>query len=378
MLFRSSLYLFVAVIISTSAYAQQLNPMTGGYDPIPPDPVLPAALSPVGRGGPAGIDCDSTVFYTVTNDQIRAFTLVNGVISGYTVTLSGLGGFYLNLALANNLNGGSFTPTFYTDNAIGFYSPAYYDGAGLTVVNNATHPNRLYNAGANGDFLYYQGYLNSSLREIVRYDGNTLNVIYTTPLGTTIGVADLAVDDNGNVYVVTSPGGSMADNILVISPTGQVLQQYPFSYSVLHAYGCFLMNGVLYLGLGESNPTSPNTLLPITFSGGTATAGAPIPFQNDSYLDMANCGQARQGCPELTFDLTVSVTKTGLSTGAVRATVSGGTAPYQYSLDNVNFQGSNQFSNLGAGTYTLYVTDAGNCTGQTTFVIEDANCCGIR
>ena len=40
---------------------------------------------------------------------------------------------------------------------------------------------------------------------------------------------------------------------------------------------------------------------------------------------------------------------------------SGGTGSYQYSIDGVNFQNENIFSNLVNGDYTLYIRDANNC-----------------
>ncbi len=48
--------------------------------------------------------------------------------------------------------------------------------------------------------------------------------------------------------------------------------------------------------------------------------------------------------------------------GSIIITASGGTAPYQYSLDNgTTFQSSNVFNNLPGGPYTLLVKDANNC-----------------
>ena len=42
--------------------------------------------------------------------------------------------------------------------------------------------------------------------------------------------------------------------------------------------------------------------------------------------------------------------------------VAGGTPPYEYSLDNINWQTSNVFTNLPRGTYTVYVRDKYSCT----------------
>ncbi|WAC02213.1 hypothetical protein N7U66_21085 [Lacinutrix neustonica] len=40
----------------------------------------------------------------------------------------------------------------------------------------------------------------------------------------------------------------------------------------------------------------------------------------------------------------------------------GGLSPYSYSIDGVTFQGSNTFTGLTAGTYTITVQDANSCT----------------
>ncbi|WP_452224474.1 T9SS type B sorting domain-containing protein [Lacinutrix chionoecetis] len=54
--------------------------------------------------------------------------------------------------------------------------------------------------------------------------------------------------------------------------------------------------------------------------------------------------------------------------------VSGGTVPYQYSIDGITFQTSNIFSGLTAGTYTIIVQDASNCTIATNDItIEPLN-----
>lgn len=49
--------------------------------------------------------------------------------------------------------------------------------------------------------------------------------------------------------------------------------------------------------------------------------------------------------------------------GKITVTASGGTTPYQYSIDNgANFQAGNVFSGLAAGTYQIVVKDANGCT----------------
>lgn len=52
-------------------------------------------------------------------------------------------------------------------------------------------------------------------------------------------------------------------------------------------------------------------------------------------------------------------------------TATGGYEPYQYSIDGINFQLSNVFTGLTAGTYTVTVNDANGCSYQTTVTISE-------
>jgi hypothetical protein len=72
--------------------------------------------------------------------------------------------------------------------------------------------------------------------------------------------------------------------------------------------------------------------------------------------------------------ITASATNTSVScnsgsNGTITVTASGGTAPYTYSSNGTTFQASNSFTGLTAGTYTLTVKDANNCTQTTTTTI---------
>lgn len=50
-----------------------------------------------------------------------------------------------------------------------------------------------------------------------------------------------------------------------------------------------------------------------------------------------------------------------ISNSSIIVNIVGGTPPYQYSLDNVNWQNSNEFKNITRGEYTIYVKDAYQC-----------------
>ena len=55
--------------------------------------------------------------------------------------------------------------------------------------------------------------------------------------------------------------------------------------------------------------------------------------------------------------------------GQITASVTGGTSPYQFSINGGAFQASNTFTGLTAGTYSLAVQDAKNCTTTLPNVI---------
>ncbi|MDF2437818.1 MAG: hypothetical protein K0Q95_2194 [Bacteroidota bacterium] len=84
-------------------------------------------------------------------------------------------------------------------------------------------------------------------------------------------------------------------------------------------------------------------------------------------------------CPPLTVTPSsqVNVSCFGQSTGSFSVSTSGGASPYDYTLMNgattvatfANVAGSQAFSNLAAGTYTLNVLDNSGCPGTTTITI---------
>ncbi len=87
------------------------------------------------------------------------------------------------------------------------------------------------------------------------------------------------------------------------------------------------------------------------------------------------------GCMETTTatvlvnTLVVSASQTqdidcfGGNDGEITANVSGGSMPFEYSLDGVNFQSSNVFQNLAAGTYFITVKDADGFTQATSIIL---------
>jgi gliding motility-associated-like protein len=61
----------------------------------------------------------------------------------------------------------------------------------------------------------------------------------------------------------------------------------------------------------------------------------------------------------------------GADDGSIDVQGSGGTAPYSYSLDGINFSTTNNFTNLAAANYTLTVRDSLNCSNTLTLTLTE-------
>lgn len=126
---------------------------------------------------------------------------------------------------------------------------------------------------------------------------------------------------------------------------------------------------------GASNGTttaSPTGLAPFTYSwtGGqtsqTAT-GLPAGSYTVNLTDASGCTASSLVTITQPTALTGTLTGTNVSCngncdGAISVTASGGSAPYQYSLNGGSYQPGNSFSALCAGSYNVVVKDANNCT----------------
>ncbi|MCZ2140181.1 MAG: gliding motility-associated C-terminal domain-containing protein [Bacteroidia bacterium] len=158
-------------------------------------------------------------------------------------------------------------------------------------------------------------------------------------------------------------------------------------------YMNFVTIGINHVSCKFGNDASINMgviggLSPYLFSINAVPNGNSGLFQNLSVGAYTIQVTDNIGCQEDTViniteplqPLSATVTSTspnsckGDSVGSMTASASGGTAPYTYSLDGVNFQVSNVFNGLQSGTHTLYVKDSKGCIDDTTFIItEPAN-----
>ncbi len=276
------LILLVTSLFQKRLFAQ-LDPFTNSYDEIKKDSFIPIAA--VDHSQSTGINCNSTRFFSLNYNatRIEEFSIsgINAVFQ--TVVANGANS---NVAFCNNIDGGSFTPTFYSSNASN--QPTYYNGTGWTTIT--TPPSTLFNYGGFGNDLVFIQTITYN-RNIIKYNGTSYNTIYTSPMPRFIGSADLAVDYAGNIYFVSCPDSStwLSDSLIVISQTGSRVASYPFVKDCHNIYGSFLLNGTYYLGLGPGNST-PNKLMPISLYTGAAVVGSYISMPSSANSsDLASC-----------------------------------------------------------------------------------------
>jgi uncharacterized protein (DUF2141 family) len=80
----------------------------------------------------------------------------------------------------------------------------------------------------------------------------------------------------------------------------------------------------------------------------------------------------------VTSNQTAVITCNGNANAALTISATGGQAVYSYSINGTNYQASNVFNNLSAGTYTLYAQDANGCIGNTSFTITQPAAIGVN
>lgn len=139
---------------------------------------------------------------------------------------------------------------------------------------------------------------------------------------------------------------------------------------------------------GSVTITPAGGAAPFTWSldGGAPQPGAaPFTFSNlsagahtVSVTDAAGCVTGNINVtipagPQLTTSVTATpVLCNGGNTGIITVAVPViGTPPYEYSLDNINWQASNIFTGLTANTYTVYYRESNGCQGQQQVTVNE-------
>ncbi len=140
--------------------------------------------------------------------------------------------------------------------------------------------------------------------------------------------------------------GGTNDGSISLNVTGDG----PFTYSWSGGYPGFApgnVSSVTNLPIGYYNVT-------VTDANFNTTTINGIHVQNAFLVYVTNNGSISSGCA---------------NTGSIILYGNAGVQPYTYSIDGTNYQASNTFTDLAAGTYTGYVKDAAGCVGTKPNIV---------
>lgn len=143
------------------------------------------------------------------------------------------------------------------------------------------------------------------------------------------------------------------------------------------AFGCAFppgcaVNVTSWVSFTTGTTITPSGTYPILFIDGNGDS-----LQITSLSSLPNCSEV---CPQLTVTSSNIVHNPcfGQSVGSFNASTSGGISPWDYTLVNgggttvatfTDVTGTQSFTSLPAGTYTLNVLDSNNCPGSTMVTI---------
>jgi gliding motility-associated-like protein len=176
--------------------------------------------------------------------------------------------------------------------------------------------------------------------------GGTYTINVTDAIGCTGSTAITITQGTGvTATIATTPTSCSGINngTITVTPGGG---NFPYQYSL---NGGPLQSSNVFNGLAAGN----YTIRVFDVNG-----------CNSSYPVTINPGAALNAIISKT-----NVSCNGAADGTITVTVTSGTQPFQYSLDNVTWFTSNIFTGLTAGTYTGYYRDNNACTNSQSVII---------
>ncbi len=213
-------------------------------------------------------------------------------------------------------------------------------------------------------------------------------MLHTCPGGSALYQGTSLMDGATQPFMFTNSVG--CDSIVTVSVLGDLLpsssafsvgvcpgETYPYqntnlsagttqSFTLVNGLGCDSIVTVTVFQKQVSSNVLNFSVCPgdsYMYEGEFIAAGDSKEFH---FYNSENCDStvtvSVSAYPAADFGLNAKPSCFNSATGILEATgVFGGLAPYQFSLDNIDFQDSARFVGIAAGTYTVYMEDANGC-----------------
>ncbi|BDS15565.1 hypothetical protein [Aureispira anguillae] len=216
--------------------------------------------------------------------------------------------------------------------------------ATITVPSNVTISSAIWNNGMTGTSI--SGLCPGTYSAIITDQYNctdTVSVTLTDPDPVSVNLvsnSDLNCSTNDGSAVLLASGGVAPYNYQLVNwSTGEFFSNTTGSFTTLTA------------GSYNIIVTDANGCIPACLGHSFVVGNNANPLIVTSTTTDVSCSSN-----------SVNVVNSANSDGSLTLTATGGTSPYLYSIDGVNFQTSNTFANLAAGVYTSVVIDANGCS----------------
>jgi gliding motility-associated-like protein len=305
--------------------------------------------------GPTALSVTSVNSTCGNSNGIVNIGAVVGGVAPYTYSFNG-GGFSATISypgiaagtynvVVKDANGCTFTTTITIANTPG---PTALITSSTNTACGASTGTITMGAATGGTAPYTYSVNGSPFTATISYSGfaaNTYTVIVKDANGCTFSTTTIVANSSGPTALVVNTTnaacGASTGTITIGATTGGLA---PYSYSV-----------------NASAFTSTTSYT--AFAAGTYTV---------IVKDANGCTFSTSAVVSPTFGPSaIVVTNTnatcGLSNGTITlGAVSGGTAPFTYSVNASAFTGTTAYSGFGAGTFTVIVKDANGCTFSTT------------
>ena len=237
-------------------------------------------------------------------------------------------------------------PSLTTMNLVSNPATCGMNNADLSIIAANGTPGYLYSTNGGISFQGFNNFilLSPTTYNIVVQDANGCQIDSTVTL-----LADPQPQIDNVTFVNPLCFGSTDGSLTIFSSNGVGAHQYSITSAAGPYQGSNVFNGLgngLYnVYVQDANGCVATSVIAITEPGQIVINSVPtnlICFQNN--------------------------------TGQISMNVSGGTSPFQYSIDNgVSFQGIGMFNGLSAGNYDLLIQDVNNCQMAGSEVLTEPN-----